>query len=142
VTHTFLKYFLFKNLYIYIYIITRNIKKYINLIFFKLNIIIKSTQTQLKKKTVSLPVFVLCLCVLILTTTLLSSSFVLLFKLSTWLPLRDLSFSFFSLLNWVCGTDGTHRQLLLIAWVWSFVVFVPLILLLCKSFPLMICFFF
>ena len=35
-----------------------------------------------------------------------------------------------------------HRQLLLIAWVWSFVVFVPLILLLCKSFPLMICFFF
>ena len=41
--------------------ITRNIKKYINLIFFKLNIIIKITQAQLKKQTASLPVFVLCL---------------------------------------------------------------------------------
>jgi len=128
VTHTFKKYFLFKiNKYIYIYKITINIKKYINLIFFKLNIIIKSTQTQLKKKKTYVFWFWQLLYYPLLScyfsnflqdcpyVTLLSSFLV-----------PFLSFSFFSLLTWV----------------WSFVVFVPLILLLCKSFPLMICFFF
>jgi len=132
--------------------ITRNIKKYINLIFFKLNIIIKITQAQLKKQTASLPVFVLCLYVFwfwqLLYYPLLSCYFSKFLQDWPYVTLLSaflvpfLSFSFFSLFTWVCGTDGTHRELLLIAWVWSFVVFVPLILLLCKSFPLMICFFF
>jgi hypothetical protein len=69
------------------------------------------------------------------------------FKFSTWpyfLPSLFHSFlspSSLSLLS-VWDRDGHHRQLLLIAWVWSFVVFIPVIPLLCKSFPLLICFFF
>jgi hypothetical protein len=73
--------------------------------------------------------------------------FILILKFSTWpyfLPSLFHSFlspSSLSLLS-VWDRDGHHRQLLLIAWVWSFVVFIPVIPLLCKSFPLLICFFF
>jgi len=99
------------------------------------------------KKTASLPVFILYLYVFwfwqLLYYPLLSCYFSNFLQDWPYVTLLSaflvpfLSFSFFSLLTWVCGTDGTHRQLLLIAWVWSFVVFVPLILLLCKSFPLL-----